>query len=423
MRGRLPCRRSRGTRRAPSPQPAAHHHIPPNWKPAQWSRRAAFAMPAADKGHVRTRPVSPGMTGKQYPSSPLAFSPARTKYDDTNNTMTPTHSAVTYPSRLRSKQSTVDRRASSRRAQGGWRDTHAAGVVAQVVPIRATLHGYQHVENLLGQRTDESLAARHLDRPVQVWFLVYYVVLCHRVPVPPPRLPQQHPGVSCVDAGKSSSRISIRVEVLRAARNPSGDSSQQQLQRDASQRSAAHRTPGPHPGCGAGTRVRCRSAETPGDERRATELGVRMASSSRARGQGWGRARTKPSTAPGACHMANCCSMAWLYSGTSVHFPPPHPKGPFDPSCWDRCPLGSSLSAPTVPLQCASKCAMPYPPQMNRSECWSIQPRSRDAAQSDRSPSHKIARMRSKCPNLMSNQLRPKAQLGTHTDTPHLNTK
>ncbi len=276
LRGRLPCRRSRGTRRAPSPQPAAHHHIPPNWKPAQWSRRAAFAMPAADKGHVRTRPVSPGMTGKQYPSSPLAFSPARTKYDDTNNTMTPTHSAVTYPSRLRSKQSTVDRRASSRRAQGGWRDTHAAGVVAQVVPIRATLHGYQHVENLLGQRTDESLAARHLDRPVQVWFLVYYVVLCHRVPVPPPRLPQQHPGVSCVDAGKSSSRISIRVEVLRAARTPSRRPHPQRLLRETHleilpssscsemHRSAAQRIvprvpiPGAvqAPGCGAGAQRR-----------------------------------------------------------------------------------------------------------------------------------------------------------------------
>jgi hypothetical protein len=203
LRGPLPCRRSRGTRRAPSPQPAAHHHIPPNWKPAQWSRRAAFAMPAAGTGHVRTLQVSPGMTGTQYPSSPLAFSPAR------NNMMTPTHSAVTYPSLtlqgsalLRSEHSTADRRASSGRAQGGWRDTHAAGVVAQVVPIRATLHGYQHVENLLRQRTDESLAARHLDRPVQVWFLIHYMVFCHRVPVSPPRLPHPHPGVSCVDAGQ-----------------------------------------------------------------------------------------------------------------------------------------------------------------------------------------------------------------------------
>jgi hypothetical protein len=226
LRGRLPCRRSRGTRRAPSPQPAAHHHIPPNWKPAQWSRRAAFAMPAAGTGHVRTRQVSPGMTGTQYPSSPLAFSPARTQHDDTNPLGS--HLRVTYASltrhssaQLRSEHSTADRRASSGREQGGSRDTHATGVVAQVVPIRATLHGYQHVENLLRQRTDESLAARHLDRPVQVWFLVHYMVFCHRVPVSPPRLPHPHPGVSFVDAGKSSGRDSLRFEVPRAARTPS----------------------------------------------------------------------------------------------------------------------------------------------------------------------------------------------------------
>ena len=86
LRGRLPCRRSRGTRRAPSPQPAAHHHIPPNWKPAQWSRRAAFAMPAAGTGHVCTRPVSPGMIGTQYPSS---------QYDDNDTNPVSRHLPVT----------------------------------------------------------------------------------------------------------------------------------------------------------------------------------------------------------------------------------------------------------------------------------------------------------------------------------------
>ena len=45
MRGRSPCRRSRGTLRAPPPQPAAHHHILRIGN-QQWSRRAAIAIPA-----------------------------------------------------------------------------------------------------------------------------------------------------------------------------------------------------------------------------------------------------------------------------------------------------------------------------------------------------------------------------------------
>ena len=205
--------------------------------------------------------------------------------------MTPTHSAVTYASltrhgsaQLRSEHSTADRRASSGREQGGSRDTHAAGVVAQVVPIRATLHGYQHVENLLRQRTDESLAARHLDRPVQVWFLVHYMVFCHRVPVSPPRLPHPHPGVSFVDAGKLSGRDSSRFEVLRAARTPSrprplppGDRCEKPIKRPHPQQlhwllRETHREGLPSSGRsasypGSTSRVRCTSADTPGDER------------------------------------------------------------------------------------------------------------------------------------------------------------
>jgi hypothetical protein len=68
MRGRSPFRRSRGTLRAPSPQPAAHDHIPPNRKPAHGSRRAAFAMPAAGTSHVRKSPVSPLSLSPSPPS-------------------------------------------------------------------------------------------------------------------------------------------------------------------------------------------------------------------------------------------------------------------------------------------------------------------------------------------------------------------